>query len=155
MSDLFGDQPHKRCSRCKSLKPVGDFYLRRTAKGTPCRAQPCKTCHSGLMADAYADPEVAARAKDNYLRWKYGISRVEYDVLFAAQGGVCAICRNAETRVNPRTGTVRLLAVDHDHLTGAIRKLLCSACNRGLGFFKDDLRLLRAAVSYLEAHAPR
>ncbi len=149
MSDLFGDVPHKRCTRCKSLKPVGDFYLRRTAKGTPCRAQPCKTCHIGLMTDAYADPKVAARVKDNFLRWKYGIDRDEYDAMFAAQGGVCAICGNAETRVNPRTATIRLLTVDHDHSTGAIRGLLCNNCNRALGLFGDDLSRVRAAALYL------
>jgi hypothetical protein len=42
------------------------------------------------------------------------------------------------------------LPVDHDHETGAIRGILCIDCNRALGMFRDDPRLLRKAAKYLE-----
>jgi len=50
----------------------------------------------------------------------------------------CAIC-----------GGTKRLAIDHDHKTGRIRGRLCINCNSGLGMFKDDVELLRTAVSYL------
>lgn len=82
---------------------------------------------------------------------KYEIGPEEYDRLFAEQKGLCAICGQPE-RTAYREGT-RRLAVDHSHATGAIRSLLCSNCNNGLGRFDDDPALLRAAADYLDAHA--
>jgi hypothetical protein len=73
---------------------------------------------------------------------RYGISAAEYDALLAKQGGACAICRK---RARGR------LCVDHCHLTGTIRGLLCHACNRALGALKDDQASLVAALAYLGA----
>jgi hypothetical protein len=44
------------------------------------------------------------------------------------------------------------LVVDHDHDTGAIRKLLCHNCNRALGLFKDNIDVIRRAADYIEEH---
>lgn len=58
-----------------------------------------------------------------------------------AQGGRCLLC-----------GEVKPLAVDHDHVTGAVRGLLCKGCNTGIGLLREDPMLLRAAARYLESH---
>lgn len=79
----------------------------------------------------------------------YGIATVEegeriYRALYRAQGGRCYICRKA-------TGASRLLAIDHDHVTGEIRGLVCSGsitamtCNRLIAIFTRPM-LLRAAA---------
>lgn len=86
------------------------------------------------------------------LRNKYGMTGAEYEELFASQGGVCAICRNVETVV--RRGRLIRLSVDHCHITGRVRGLLCSACNAMLGSARDIADTLRAAAVYLERHAP-
>lgn len=41
------------------------------------------------------------------------------------------------------------VAIDHDHVTGNIRGLLCNGCNKGLGLFKDDVNILQKAKEYL------
>jgi len=69
--------------------------------------------------------------------------------MLEAQGGVCKLCSKPETRVNPQTGGVSRLAVDHCHKTGVVRGLLCLDCNTGLGKFGDDPTLLLKAVEYL------
>ena len=43
-----------------------------------------------------------------------------------------------------------IFCVDHDHKTNKIRGLLCNSCNRGLGYFRDDIRMVRKAAKYLE-----
>lgn len=57
---------------------------------------------------------------------KYGITAEQYDALYEAQGGVCAICRRAN-------GKTKRLAVDHDHETGEVRGLLCGPDNLMIG----------------------
>lgn len=60
------------------------------------------------------------------------------------QDALCAICHKAPAA-----------HVDHDHKTGAVRALLCFNCNGGLGQFRDDPVVLRAAADYVEEHARR
>lgn len=96
--------------------------------------------------------ERPAQRKALYLKRHYGMTVDQYDAMYEAQGGVCAICGGPERAIDPRTGEPFLLAVDHDHRTGAIRGLLCLGHNRGLGLFDDDPDLLRAAIAYLDRH---
>jgi hypothetical protein len=73
----------------------------------------------------------------------YGIDKATYDAMLAAQGGRCAICRRAPG--------VKSLNIDHNHATGAVRGLLCGACNRGMGMLGDNAARLRKAAAYLES----
>jgi hypothetical protein len=90
--------------------------------------------------------ELSERDKhDKYLKRTYGISIEEFEAMFEAQGKVCAICRD-----NCNRSTSERLCVDHDHVTGEIRGLLCFQCNVGLGKFRDDSQLLEQASDYLK-----
>ena len=92
------------------------------------------------------DPEYSFNAS---LKKSYGICCNTYYKMHEQQNGVCAICEKAELSVDKNTGKIRRLSVDHCHTTGKIRGLLCSRCNRGLGFFRDNVDLLRNAIQYL------
>jgi len=76
---------------------------------------------------------------------KFGITYADYKAMHDKQAGKCAIC-------GAEIGDVmgNRLYVDHDHATGSVRGLLCSACNFGIGKFKDSPLLLRKAAEYLE-----
>jgi hypothetical protein len=58
----------------------------------------------------------------------------------AAQHGQCAICRRGD----------RVLCVDHNHVTGTVRGLICQKCNSGIGMLCDSPDILRGAADYLE-----
>ncbi len=85
-----------------------------------------------------------------WLKGKYGIALEEYTRMFVKQGGVCAICRRPELKVH-KSGTRHSLNVDHCHITGRVRGLLCSPCNTSLGKMGDDPSRLREAAMYLES----
>ena len=85
-----------------------------------------------------ADPEYRERKRKRGRR----ISDDLYDVLFARQGGVCAICKQKHHG---------RLHADHCHWTGKLRGLLCPKCNLSLGLHNDDTDRLLAAVAYLVA----
>lgn len=68
------------------------------------------------------------------------------------QDNKCAICNLEETRQSRTKGKICQLAIDHCHETGKIRALLCHSCNVAIGSFKDDIQLLKNAISYLERH---
>jgi hypothetical protein len=76
---------------------------------------------------------------------RYGLSLADYRALQARQGNACAICRKV----------TRALCIDHCHVTGRVRGLLCRSCNSALGLYADDPRLLRAALVYLRATTKR
>lgn len=84
--------------------------------------------------------------RDVNLRYNHGITLEEYNVLLKKQGGRCAICRRPPNKKGTLTS---VLAVDHNHKTGALRGLLCNICNRYIGYIKESKRTLDRAKKYL------
>lgn len=97
-------------------------------------------------------PGEGKRRRRSQLLARYGLTPESYDELVAAQGDVCAICGNPETKHHSQ-----LLKIDHDRscCSGSrscgpcVRGLLCSNCNRALGLFGDNVETLHAAIQYL------
>lgn len=101
-----------------------------------------------------SDPITSRRAEErrNRLWYRHRLRVKDYEALFRAQNGCCAIC-GREIRSYQEAKSPRQACVDHDHQTGKVRALLCPSCNRGLGQFSDSPRLLRKAATYLEYHS--
>ena len=79
---------------------------------------------------------------------RYELDEQGYYALYEKQGGLCAICLQPERQLYK--GKPVELSIDHDHKTGKVRGLLCSACNSVIGFVEDDPSRLQAAVEYLK-----
>ena len=86
----------------------------------------------------------AASLRKAALKRKYGVTQEQFRQMLARQGGGCAVCRRTETS-NGHDWTV-----DHDHVTGKIRGLLCSQCNSMLGMAGDSKENLQRGIRYLE-----
>lgn len=88
-------------------------------------------------------------------RWKlankYGITHEQYEEMFQAQGGLCAICGNPPA--DPGTNHGFRLKVDHDHETGVVRGLLCNSCNLRLGWVEKHRDTIQAYLTPRQEHA--
>lgn len=83
--------------------------------------------HNAYSRERYRkNPElVKSQNRKARLRGLYGLTLEQYDEMVHAQEGACYLCK--------RSPTANRLAIDHDHATGKIRKLLCSSCNKVIG----------------------
>lgn len=97
-----------------------------------------------------AHPSAKKARRRYHLKTTYGISLEQYEEMFAAQGGVCKICHLPETHI--RSGSSKSLDVDHDHQTGEVRALLCSACNSAYGLLREDPERILAMFDYAVEH---
>jgi len=125
----------KRCPDCGLTKPLEEFPRNRNSKDG--RHAYCKPCHNARTAETRQ--RLYGGGRHYHLKRRYGIGADDFDRMVADQGGVCLICE----RPDPEH-------VDHDHVTGKVRGILCFNCNGGLGQFKDDIDALLAAAAYLE-----
>jgi hypothetical protein len=117
---------HAHCSYCDTTKPIDGFRLdRRRKSGVSPWCTECWAAHNRFRNHGLGAETYRAMVEDNNDR--------------------CVICSEPESiREN--------LSVDHDHVTGMIRGLLCHSCNVGLGHFRDNPELLRAAADYMERY---
>ncbi len=82
----------------------------------------------------------------------YGITPQQYNTMLTAQHKACVLCGNPETRIHKSTRCA--LAVDHDHVTGQVRGLLCASCNQIMGHLeKKGGDWAGKAEAYLAYHA--
>lgn len=87
------------------------------------------------------------RVRKSNLKLSYNLTEEDYNSMLLAQSNGCAICGT-----NTPTGKWKVFAVDHCHITGEVRGLLCNECNRGMGLLGDSEERLRQAADYLKAH---
>ena len=79
-------------------------------------------------------------ARKGRLKNKYKLTESQFEEMKQRANGICQICNNKPSR----------LVIDHDHVTGKVRGLICDNCNLGLGGFKDSVNSLKNAINYLE-----
>ena len=119
-----------KCTMCDVVKPASEFYKSNTNR-TGLHGW-CKDCSD-------------RRTTEN-CRKRLGISPDQFLALLVSQGSRCAICGIDSP------GPKKDWNLDHDHVTGRVRGILCNGCNPMLGYAKDSIETLKAAITYLEKH---
>jgi hypothetical protein len=89
--------------------------------------------------------EISKRSRIATIK-EHGLTLDQYDVIFNKQNGKCVICGRHQSELK------LTLAVDHDHISGKVRGLLCNTCNRGIGYLHDDINLLEKAIQYIKTN---
>ncbi len=108
--------------------------------------QTCSYCYKDKKVSDFSKASSICRECHRRINLKkyYGISLTEYNKMYDLQEGKCFICDKQVERYK--------LAVDHNHTTKRVRKLLCHNCNVLIGHAKEDTEILTKAISYLMEH---
>jgi hypothetical protein len=131
----------RRCGQCRDIKPDSAYYSDSDAV--------CRSCIVG-KARVRQPEDKRVRSRRKHLKREYGLDPSQVLQMLERQNGRCAICA---LEMTPPGSAPTSMCVDHSHETNRVRQLLCSSCNKLLGFAKDDPVTLHAAIRYLREHA--
>ena len=137
----------RKCNKCSQVKPITEFYKtgRKTDKDPNNRHYTCKDCtKKRLKVSPSQSPE---RKRELFLKRNYGITPDEYDAMLEMQSSKCAVCKT-----DAPGGKHNVFCVDHDHVTGKVRELLCKDCNIVLGIINDSPEHLGRLMAYIVKH---
>jgi len=172
---LFGKEPPKhgtsgsysvygcRCNICvEARRKYHDEYKAKLSGKEPpkhgitgydiygCRCQICVSAKNQSHLKRRNNPRIIIQEKER--GWtRIGIKNFTYSDFckkYDEQEGKCLICGKEMKKESKKRSEVA--TVDHDHLTGKVRSLLCGNCNKMLG--SSEPSLLRKGADYLESY---
>lgn len=117
----------KACTKCGETKGSTQF------------------CKNKARPDGYDNWCKDCKTNSRLLK-TYGITNADYQQMLEDQGYACKLCGGPPRR--------KRFDIDHCHVSGKVRGLLCEDCNRGLGCFKDNTVLMQTAINYLHENIP-
>lgn len=136
-----------RSKSCGCVRPKGSQWTPEQHRESKRKWKMKQPNYRALESKRWRDADpirVRLYKRQTNYRIKYGLELVQVEAMLEAQNGLCAICE-APIILGGRSGA----KVDHDHKTNRVRGLLCSRCNVALGSFRDDPKILAAAITYL------
>ena|ERR1019366_9565017 len=116
-----------------------DTCFRGHIKTNP-ESSSCAGCQRITHKEYDARPDVIISRKNS--AWKargmlsaegYSFTMTDYDRLYQTQQGRCKICKTHQSELK------QVFDVDHSHITGVVRGLLCHGCNIKVGSFESPL----------------
>lgn len=129
---------YKICTLCNEGKNLEEFYTdKRTKNG---RTSRCKNCLRTSENKKRQCPKVKKeRCKKEALR-RYSISEDLYYKIKKVKNCQCCSRKISSSEV----------CIDHCHISGTIRGVLCSTCNLSIGGLGDTMEGVQKALNYLK-----
>jgi Recombination endonuclease VII len=158
---LFEKHGIFKCYMCKKERGVECFD---NNKNSPTgKSKRCKECAKDYNAKRYlknrepflkkskehykkATHLYKIRARKAAMKLKYGLTVDQANEMIARAKNSCEICGISQDMLTKR------LSIDHNHITGKVRGVLCYSCNHAIGRLKSDngLELLQSAIEYIK-----
>lgn len=137
---------HKQSDKAFTATP--EKYPQKRFSDKPCRA--CKTVFKPVgPSHLYCSKDCRDEGFNKKLIERtYDLSYEDYKKMVHSHKGACGICGGEGFLMSPEHKAK--LVIDHCHVTGTVRGLLCHNCNRALGLLKDSVSSLKNAIKYLE-----
>lgn len=108
------------------------------------RALPENRAKANARAAAWRGRLGANERRNRRLLHQYNITLEDYRRMIGEQDNFCPICNRLLAFLQPH--------VDHDHETGEVRAILCSACNQAVGMLRENPRVAERLAKYLRKH---
>ena len=122
----------KICNVCHKLKKTTEFAKNQNAKNNRSVRRPsCKDCR--------VEMEGVGVSRADKLKW---LKKKPVNEPFE-----CPICSKRTI-----AGITSKVVLEHDHRSGRVRGWVCDSCNTGIGRFKDDKKLLKMAINFIESN---
>ena len=138
------DEEGRTCQKCFEYKPWSEYSEKNASGRKPGKQPRCKKCAAeDTRAWVLKNKDTA---RERYLQNTYKISENEYNAMLLRQNNRCLLCTKEFD--NTRWGADSPV-VDHCHARGDVRGILCNECNRGLGYFHDNVDTFFNAIKYL------
>ncbi len=141
------------CTKCKKQKLPEEMSLDRTRRGglsswcKECRKESSRTWALKHTGRTIKKPVAYDTARGYILKHRYKMSLADYADLLDSQRGLCAVCGREASEMTYH------LHVDHDHITGKVRGLLCAPCDVYLGYIKDNPEIANNLEVYINTHS--
>lgn len=140
----------KSCTECEAVLPLENFHSNKSSPDG--RHSRCRICKNNASKARYElnkegvllnQKQKYASARERHLKTKYGMTCTQYNQLLEKQDYSCAVCKKHSD------DETKSLHVDHDHVTGEIRGLLCNFCNRQVIGRLRNADIFENAAKYL------
>lgn len=136
----------KICSRCREEKEFSDFTKNKN-KIDGLSGQ-CKVCRNEYRKRTNNDKIYKKNHRDDIAKRRlirlYKLAIKEKEHRIKSQNGKCPICERPVS-LNDFKNSI----IDHNHVTGKTRGILCNMCNVLLGFARENTEILKRAIIYL------
>jgi len=128
------NETERKCSICKTWFSATGEYFKKDKRKLHGISGVCKKCLKECAYQIHKGTEGTWTKEEKYQA-------------FIQQEGKCAICKIVMLSWTKAKA-------DHCHKTKRQRGLLCDKCNRGIGFFNDDIHILQSAIFYIKKYSP-